>query len=115
MITVEPATLEEVHDFYAVTVKHMIARRGDVTLGVVALTEVDGRRWAFADVAKGLSRSDRLAAVRAIVQGMRAVGGPLYVTCNIVVHGEALRLLNLLGFEATGEARNGMEVYLWQS
>lgn len=115
MITITPATIAEAEAYYRATVQHMIARRGGKDLGMVALTEFDGRRWAFLDVAQGLSRSERMAAIRAVAQGMRLVGGPLYVTCNVAVHENAVRLMNLLGFEATGEARNGMEVYRWQS
>lgn len=115
MISVTPATLEEAYAYYSVHVQHFIGRAGDTVLGMVALTQVDDRRWAFVDIANGLSPSQKVAAVRAIAKGIRQIGGPVYVTCNVAVHPQAVRLLNALGFEPTDEARNGLEVYRWQS
>lgn len=115
MITVTPATLEEAYRYYDAHVQHFIGRSGDTVLGMVALTKVEDRTWAFVDIANGLTRAQKIAAVRAIAKGMQQIGGTIYVTCNIGVHHQAVRLLNALGFEPTDEARNGLEVYRWQS
>lgn len=117
MIDVKPVSLAEAMAFYRLTVQHFLATSGDVRLGMATLTRSNGRLWVFVDVVEGLSRTHSVAAIRAMAKGMRvmASGEPLFVTCNIGMHAQAQRLLALLGFEPTGESRNGLEVFRWQS
>lgn len=116
-IDVKPVSLSEAMAFYRLTVQHFLATSGDTKLGMATLTRSQGRLWVFVDVVEGLSRAHSIAAIRAMAKGMRvmASGEPLYVTCNIAMHAQAQRLLTLLGFEPTGEYRNGWEVFRWQS
>ena len=117
MIDIKPVSAAEAMAFYRLTVQHFLARSGDTQLGMATLTRSHGRLWVFVDVVEGLSRAHSVAAVRAMAKGMRmmAPGEPLYVTCNIGMHAQAQRLLGVLGFEPSGETRNGWEVFKWQN
>lgn len=116
MTMVEQISMEEAMDLYGHVCQHYVARADDETvLGLCAVTRKDDRLWAYVDVTEGLSRAHSIAAVKAMREGLEMLADDVYVTCNAGVHPNAVRLLNLLGFHATGEARNGMEIYLWRN
>jgi hypothetical protein len=118
---IRPATRAEIESFYgdyAGFMDHVHAAiEGNRILAMGGLSHQDGKCWGSLDI-RERPQSGVFGLVKALIRGIKAAGGPVYVQCN---DDSADRFLRLIGFIPTNnlqpDMRDGtrqLRVYKWQ-
>lgn len=69
--------------------------------------------WVFLDMERPLNRRQSIEMVRAMSGGLHNTNRLLFTACN-EAHASAPKLLAMLGFEPTGETRDGFPIWVWR-